>query len=50
MAVHQHLSWLVKHPGEWDQITTAARARVETEFNARVQGERLARLYEELLA
>jgi colanic acid/amylovoran biosynthesis glycosyltransferase len=49
MAVFQHLQWLVQHPDEWDQITRAARARVEAEFNARVQGERLARLYQEIL-
>jgi colanic acid/amylovoran biosynthesis glycosyltransferase len=41
----RHLRWLVEHPDEWPAMLVAGRRHVETEFDARVQGERLAGVY-----
>lgn len=40
------LWWLVEHPHEWASLTRAARRHVEEQFDAAVQGTRLAALYE----
>jgi colanic acid/amylovoran biosynthesis glycosyltransferase len=42
------LRWLVSHPEAWQKLSRAARDRVEAEFDARRQGERLARIYREV--
>ena len=44
-----HISWFIDHPQEWSTMVRAGRDRMETEFNARIQGERLGRIYKELL-
>jgi colanic acid/amylovoran biosynthesis glycosyltransferase len=44
-----HLRWLVAHPDRWKDIATSARARVEKEFNAKIQGQRLAEHYHSLV-
>jgi colanic acid/amylovoran biosynthesis glycosyltransferase len=43
-----HLGWLIEHPDAWESMLLAARARVEREFDARVQGARLAAVYREV--
>lgn len=45
-----HLQWLVDHPDEWTKFTDAGRARVEREFDSRIQGDRLAAIYQERIA
>jgi len=45
-----HLKWLVDHPERWDEMLNAGRKHVETEFNARVQGEKLAAIYREVVS
>ncbi len=45
----QHLKWLVAHPDQWAPMLTAGREHVEVEYNARVQGQHLAEIYQELL-
>ena len=40
-----NLRWLAEHPQEWRRLAGAGRARVEAEFNAAIQGERLAAIY-----
>jgi len=45
----EHLKWMVDHPDRWEQIQTNARIRVENEFNAVVQGEKLGAVYQELI-
>jgi len=44
-----HLKWLMEHPDRWSQMLDAGRKHVEAEYDARKQGERLARIYEELI-
>ena len=44
----ENLRWLLNHPGRWTEMVSAGRKHVETEFNARVQGEKLGRIYREL--
>lgn len=44
----RHLRWMVAHPGAWRAMAEAGRRRVEAEFNARIQGQRLAAIYREL--
>jgi colanic acid/amylovoran biosynthesis glycosyltransferase len=39
----------VREPQRWPEMLAAARGRVEAEFDARIQGERLAAHYEALL-
>jgi colanic acid/amylovoran biosynthesis glycosyltransferase len=43
------LETLIAHPDRWERMLRAGRARMETEFNARVQGQRLAEVYQNLL-
>jgi colanic acid/amylovoran biosynthesis glycosyltransferase len=45
----RHIRWLAAHPGEWAGMALAGRRRVEEEFDARLQGGRLMRIYEEVL-
>jgi colanic acid/amylovoran biosynthesis glycosyltransferase len=40
-----HLRWLLKNPNSWQALRESGRKRVEQEFNAFVQAERLATLY-----
>lgn len=48
-GLERHLRWMVAHPEAWRAMAEAGRRRVEAEFNARVQGERLAAIYRELV-
>lgn len=41
----QQLEWLIEEPSEWAPMLAAARAHIESEFDARRQGERLAAIY-----
>ena len=44
----EHLRWLIDNPCEWATMAQAGRKYVEAEFNAEIQGERLAAIYSEL--
>jgi len=44
-----HLRWLVTHPDAWEAMVSAARRHIEVEFHAKVQGERLAAIYQEVV-
>ncbi|CCF84307.1 putative colanic acid biosynthesis glycosyl transferase [Nitrolancea hollandica Lb] len=44
------LKWLLDHPDQWQAMTAAARHHVDVEFNARVQGARLATIYQGMVA
>jgi colanic acid/amylovoran biosynthesis glycosyltransferase len=44
------LTWLTAHPDEWTKLTLAGRQRIESEFDSRVQGQRLAAIYQEAMA
>lgn len=45
-ALTDKLSWLVKHPEAWSDLTAAARRRIESEFDTVEQGRRLAAHYD----
>jgi colanic acid/amylovoran biosynthesis glycosyltransferase len=45
-GLHESLLRLVRDPDGWEAMTHAARLRVETEFNAPIQGRRLQQIYE----
>jgi len=47
-GLEDRLNWLLDNPDQWLQIINAARSRMETEFNAITQGQRLAAHYESL--
>jgi colanic acid/amylovoran biosynthesis glycosyltransferase len=49
LGLVNHLSWLAANEGRWLQMGKAARQRVETEFDARLQGRRQVELYANLL-
>lgn len=42
-----HLKWLIAHPEQWAKMLDAARRHVAIEYDARIQGERLAAIYQE---
>lgn len=44
-----HLQWLIEHPNKWDDMVQAGRKHVEAEYDARIQGSRLATIYNNLL-
>ena len=46
----EHLQWIVAHPERWLEMQRAGRSHMEAEFDARLQGERLAAVYRELAA
>lgn len=48
-GVLRNLRWLVNHPGDWTELVTKGRRRIEMEFDARVQGRKLSRYYVSLL-
>jgi colanic acid/amylovoran biosynthesis glycosyltransferase len=43
-----HLQWLIRNPDSWEPTLETARKRIVEEFNATVQGSRLAGLYRSL--
>lgn len=49
-ALVEHLRWLAENPDRWGDMGRAGRAHVEAEYNAPIQGERLAERYREILA
>lgn len=44
-ALVDHMRHLVEHPDLWPKMAEAGRTHVEAEYNAPVQGERLAEIY-----
>jgi colanic acid/amylovoran biosynthesis glycosyltransferase len=44
------LKWLLANPQQWATLTAAGRKHVESEFDSRVQGRRLAAIYREAMA
>ena len=46
--IYEQLRWYVDHTGAWHDIAAKARQRMETEYNANIQGERLYRIYNNL--
>jgi colanic acid/amylovoran biosynthesis glycosyltransferase len=48
-ALAANLEWMLTHPERWDALGRAGRARMEREFDARIQADRLADIYHALL-
>ena len=48
-ALVAHLSWLVRYPERWPAMLAAARASLEARYDARIQGQKLAAVYRELV-
>lgn len=46
-GLEKHLTWLVENPGLWNDMVEAGRRHVETHFDARKQGDKLAGIYRE---
>jgi len=44
-GIAANIRWLAENPGEWTRMAAAARARVEKEFDAKTQAEKLASIY-----
>lgn len=44
-GITDNLLWLIDNPEKWGPLTTQARAHIEAEFNADIQGHRLAEIY-----
>ncbi len=44
-----HLSWLAEHPEKWPEMMAAGRAHIEAEYNAQIQAQRLADLYQAVI-
>jgi len=45
----EHLRWWVNHPDRWYDMLAAGRQHIEKEYDAEVQGQRLAAIYRSLL-
>lgn len=41
-----HLLWLINHSEKWEEMVTAGRDKMEQDFNANVQGNKLANIYQ----
>lgn len=48
-AITERIRWLIEHPMEWPNLLATGRKHVEMEFDAVQQGERLGKLYRELV-
>jgi colanic acid/amylovoran biosynthesis glycosyltransferase len=44
-----HMMWLMDNPGRWQGISEAGRRHIEINFSARLQGEKLAEIYREIV-
>lgn len=44
-GIVRNIRWLAENPGEWDRMAANARARIEKEFDAATQAEKLAEIY-----
>ena len=45
-----NLQWLIDNSKSWLHLVEAGRRHVEEEYNAKIQGERLTRIYQELMS
>lgn len=48
-GLEERLLWLITNPDQWAEIVTDARRHIEAEFNAPVQGRRLAAVYDSVV-
>lgn len=43
-----HLRWYINHPTQWAKLLDAGRKHIETEYDARTQGQKLAAIYQDV--
>ncbi|MCB8967318.1 MAG: glycosyltransferase [Ardenticatenaceae bacterium] len=44
------IRWWLEHPEAWDDLLANGRKHIEQEYNAVIQGQRLAQIYKDILA
>lgn len=49
-GIAAHLRWLAQHPDDWGPRLARARSRIETVFDAKLQGQRLGAAYARVMA
>lgn len=47
-TLSEHLIWLIDNHKKWEEITYAGRLHIEKNFNAKIQGEKLMKIYQQL--
>lgn len=45
----EHLKWFIQHPDRWRKMVEAGRRHIEEQYNLKIQGEKLATVYQELI-
>jgi colanic acid/amylovoran biosynthesis glycosyltransferase len=45
----EHIRWLTQNPEGWLEMVRSARQRIDSDFDARLQGLRLAAIYEDVI-
>ena len=45
----ERIHWLAAHPERWPDMLRTGREHIEAEYNAKIQGQRLARHYREII-
>lgn len=48
-TIAEYIIWLIEHQEKWKEMTEAGRRHVERNFNARIQGKELMKIYTELI-
>ncbi len=48
-SLAQHLEYLIRHPEKWKEFGSKSRRHIESQFNASVQGQRLAEIYRNVI-
>lgn len=49
-GIYNDLRWFAGNPKDWRAMQDAGRARIERDFNCVVQGQRLAKLYDQIIS
>lgn len=44
----EYLRWYINHPHKWQEMLDAGRKHIETEYDLKIQGEKLAKIYQEV--
>ena len=48
-TLSKHLVWLAENPNEWINLTSAARKHIDENYNAVIQGKKLADIYQSMI-
>jgi colanic acid/amylovoran biosynthesis glycosyltransferase len=47
-ALVNHLRWYINHSAEWGSLLDAGRKHIETNYDAKLQGQKLAAIYQDI--